>query len=195
MQFSKGVEDFYTTSTEQLLLPFAILDRYCNQKPLDASALHLYALICERLGLYDLSADLLLKAINILDAQYNQSEDAVTELQFCTSHVSLGRVRLGIADYEGALEAFDIASNLLTPQNDSQDIQVLYMQAQMGVGIASSKLADLTKALETFEGLLQEVSSDFPDVKAHTRLLLSQTLWAIGTTESQEMAKTQLLSR
>jgi superkiller protein 3 len=170
------------------------LDRYCLQKPTDASGLHLFGLICERLGLYDLSMDLQSKAIGILDAQYNQNEDFETEKRFCMAHVSLGRIKLAMHDAVGALEAFEVALSLLAQNSEDKVIQLLRTQAQLGVGLASYKLDDLEKALATFEAASQETPEDLRDVRDHVVLLLSQTLWAIGSEEGREMAKSQLLT-
>ncbi|KAG8910832.1 Superkiller protein 3 [Tulasnella sp. 418] len=37
-------------SPEEFFTPFSVLNLYVQQRPLDATALHLFALICERLG-------------------------------------------------------------------------------------------------------------------------------------------------
>ncbi|KAG8900967.1 Superkiller protein 3, partial [Tulasnella sp. 403] len=107
-----------TRSTETLFLPFAVLDRYCQQRPDDATALHLYGLICERLGLNDLAIELVEKAIVVLDAAYNEKEDPETERRYAVAHIALGRLRLASSGFNGASEAYHVALSLLPVGED-----------------------------------------------------------------------------
>ena len=47
--------------------------------------------------------------------------------------------------------------------------------------------------LGAFEEALGEIPAELQDVRGHVVVLLSQTLWALGTDEGRETAKNQLL--
>jgi superkiller protein 3 len=69
---------------------------------------------------------------------------------------------------------------------------VLRSQCLFGSGLANFKLGALDEALESFEAALVTAGDDL-HMRGHVTVLLAQTLWAIGTEEGREAAKTQLL--
>lgn len=72
----------YTTSSlsnYQLLPPFFSLDRCIRRKSSDASALHLFALICQSLHLGDLAILTCTHAIAELEKVYEETKDEKTE--------------------------------------------------------------------------------------------------------------------
>ena len=163
----------------------------------DASGLHLFALVCERLGQLDLALELLTQAIGILERAYEETEDQETERRYAIGHVNLGRVRLAISDHPGAIAAFEVVLGLTEGQEDQSADHALALirtQARFGSGLASFKLGQLEDALASFESALEEVPREMPDVRGHVVILLAQTLWAIGGEEAQETAKDQLLA-
>lgn len=158
--------------------------------------LHIFALICERLGQQELAIDLLQRAIAVLESAYEKTEDAETEMQFAIANVNLGRVRLATSDFAGALEAFGVSLSLTKADDDNTPrTRILRVQAQFGSGLASFRSGDLESALSMFEMALEEVGGEeeFKDVRGHITVLLSQTLWAIGSEDARDTAKHQLL--
>lgn len=187
-----------TPPTDQLFTPYFALTRYCGQLSQDPTGLHLFALICERLGQIDLALELLAQAIAILERAYDESEDRTIEKRFAIANANLGRVRLGAGDYTGAKEAFDVVLGLTSAEEDEsksidQGSSELRAQAYFGVGLANYKLGDLEDALASFESALEETPDVLRNVKGHVTILLAQTLWAIGSEEAQEAARDQLL--
>lgn len=180
--------------TDALFLPFAVLSRYTQQRSDDATGLHLLALICERLGQKEKAAELLQETIVILDAAYNQSEDAEIERRYAIAQVNLGRMRLALADFSGASEAFEVALNLLPDDATEQTASTLRAHAQWGTGLAAYKLGDMTKALTTLETAMEVTPLDLVDVRGHIVLTLAQTLWTLGSDEARETGKNQLFS-
>lgn len=178
---------------ESLLPPFHALDRYCKQRPNDAAALHLFALICERLDLIPLSLDLVSQSIVLLERSYEETEDARTEEQFATANGTLGRLRLASGDFPGAVEAFTIALSLLPADDEALRIKTLRAHAQFGSGLANFRLGELESALGMFESALEELPSEMVNVRGHVTVLLAQTLWALGSDEARETARGQLL--
>ncbi|KAI0743910.1 TPR-like protein [Daedaleopsis nitida] len=185
-------------SSEALLPAFFVLDRYCRQRPRDASALHLFGLVCERVGHVELGIEMVARAITVLEAAYEETEDPIIERQFTTAHVNIARLRLAVGDYDDALESYQVATGLLPdqpaegePAFDS-DTRALLAQCQFGSGLAHFKPGQLSEALPLFEAALATAGAD-AIIRGHVVVLLAQTLWAIGTDEAKESAKTQLL--
>jgi len=117
------------------------------------------------------------------------------ERQFIIANATVARLRLAVRDYEGALGAFQSALGLLPDEEDGdgeRDVKVLKSQCLFGSGLASFKLGELDAALENFEAALVAADDDLV-IRGHVTVLLAQTLWATGTEEGREAAKTQLL--
>ncbi|KAH9947609.1 TPR-like protein [Amylocystis lapponica] len=189
-----------STST-QLQLPadalvpaFFVLDRFCKKRPQDASALHLLGLVCERIGHLELAVENIGRAIALLEAAYEDTEDPAIERQFTIAHSNMGRLRLALGDYNSALESFQATMGLLPEELESETptTRILLAQAQFGSGLAQFKIGELAEALTLFEAALSTASDDAV-VRGHAIVMLAQTLWALGTEEGRESAKTQLL--
>lgn len=93
-------------------------------------------------------------------------------------------------DFEGALGSFQSALGLL-PEEAGED-KALKSQCLFGSGIASFKLGALDAAIENFEAALVAAGDDL-QMRGHVTVLLAQTLWATGTGEGRDLAKSQLL--
>jgi superkiller protein 3 len=183
-----------THARELLLPPFHALERYCQQRPNDAAALHLFGLVCERLDLTEHALDLVSRAIALLECAYEEKEDVRTEEQFAIANGTLGRLRLASGDPAGAIEAFSSALSLLPAGDDNtQRTKTSRAHAQFGSGLAHFRLGELENALGMFENALEEVPAEMGDVRGHISVLLAQTLWALGSNEARETARGQLL--
>lgn len=177
---------------DALFPAFFVLDRYSKQRPDDASGLHLFGLVCERLGHIDLGVELVQRAIAILEGIYEETEDPVVERQFMIDNSSLARLKLSVHDYDGAIESFESALGLLPEEPASAEDIILRAQCQFGSGLAQFKLDNLEEALSLFEAA-QESAGDNSSVRGQVTVVLAQTMWAIGTDEFKESAKSQLL--
>ena len=170
---------------------FFVLDRYCQERPGDESALHLFSLVCERVGHYDLAVELIAKAISILEAKYEESEDPEIEKQFTIANTNLGRLRVAVGDFEGALESLETALGLIG-DGDSAGYCVLRTQSYFVTGLSKFKCGDLNGAMESFQLALGSAEGD-PAMGGHVSVLSAQALWSLGGDEAQESAKSQLL--
>ena len=170
---------------------FFVLDRYCQERPNDESALHLFSLVCERVGHYDLAVELITQAISILEAKYEESEDPVIEKQFTIANTNLGRLRVASGDFEGALESLETALGLIG-DDDSAESCVLRTQSYLVTGLSRFKSGDLNGAMESFQLALDSAGEDLT-MGGHVSVLLAQALWSLGGDEAQESAKSQLL--
>ncbi|PCH43840.1 hypothetical protein WOLCODRAFT_138620 [Wolfiporia cocos MD-104 SS10] len=182
----------WAATSDALFPAFFVLDRFCRERPQDASALHLLGLVCERVGHVELGVELITRAISLLEAAYEDTEDPLIERQFTIAHTNGARLRLSLQDYEGALESFQLVRGLLPEVPEDRTTRVLLAQAQFGAGLAHFKCGELAEALELFK-LAMGTAAEDQVLRGHIIVLLSQTLWAIGTEEYRESAKSQLL--
>ncbi|KZW00293.1 TPR-like protein [Exidia glandulosa HHB12029] len=178
--------------TDRLLPVFAVLDRYRKRHVGNPTALHLFALTCERLRLYDLATEVLLECMATLETLYEHSEDPATERQYVIANTTLGRLRLATGEYAAAVESFSVAQSLLGTILDDDSAA---LQAEVGFcsGLANLKLGDFEAALGQLESALQNAPEHATAIRGHCTLLLSQALWTMGGEESQEAARGQLL--
>ncbi|KAJ7675089.1 superkiller protein 3 SKI3 [Mycena rosella] len=187
-----NVQHAATSAMDALLPAFFVLDRYCRGRPDDACALHLFGLVCESLGHSEFAVELIGRAIAILEAEYEETEDSTVERHFTIANSNMARLRLSLKDYEGAIESFESALGLLGEDSKEQETNIMRAQAQFGMGLANFKLGDLEAALGLFEAALEAAGENLV-VRGHITVLLAQTMWAIGTEEFKETAKAQLL--
>lgn len=170
---------------------FFVLDRYCQERPNDESALHLFSLVCERIGHYDLAIELIAKAISILETKYEESEDPAIEKQFTIANVNLGRLRVANGDFEGAMESLETALGLIG-DDDSSESRALRTQSHFAMGLSKFKCGDLSGAMESFQLALDSAGEDLTMI-GHVSVLLAQAFWSLGGDEAKESAKSQLL--
>ncbi|KAI0915649.1 hypothetical protein AcW1_003803 [Taiwanofungus camphoratus] len=180
------------TPLDSLFSAFFVLDRFCKKRPQDASALHLFGLVCERIGHIELGIEMINAAISHLEAAYEETEDPTIEKQFAIAHANVARMRLSIQSYEGAIESFQVATGLLPEEPEDRTTRVLLAQAHFGSGVAKFKLGQLPEALRLFEAAMGFAAND-PVIHGHVVVLLAQVLWAMRTEEAHESAKAQLL--
>ncbi|KIY52714.1 hypothetical protein FISHEDRAFT_69529 [Fistulina hepatica ATCC 64428] len=202
VDFQFALHSFFVTNmpgtipTSESLLPiFFALDRYCKQRPNDACALHLFALVCESMGHIENGASLITRAIDILEAAYEESEDANLERQFTIATCNRARMQLSLGDYAEAIAGFESVVGLLSGDEEPVDIdtvRVLKTQSHFCSALAHLKSGDMAAGLVSFEAALESSSGD-DQLKNHVTVLLSQALWFLDTDESKESAKTQLL--
>lgn len=180
-------------SKDTLLPAFSVLGRYCKSRPNDPTGLHLFGLICETLGLSDLSGDSISQAISILESSYEESENAEIEKQFTIAHSNMARLRLSLQDYTSAIDSFESALGLL-PENDDADAttSILRTHAQFGLGLANFKLGSLETAISFFESALESAGEN-QTLRGQVTVLLAQAMWKVGTEDFKETAKAQLL--
>ncbi|KAI0051258.1 TPR-like protein [Auriscalpium vulgare] len=191
-----------TSAALDLFPAFFALDRYVKQRPGDASALHLFGLVCERIGHRALAADAVGRAIGVLEAAYEEREDAVIERRFLIANASLARIRLSAGEWEPAVESYQVALGLLgegeedaaeeDAAKEDAETRLLRAQCQFGAGIASFRMGLVGEAVEMFEAALGAAGGD-AQVRGHVVVLLAQTLWATGTEGGRESAKASLL--
>lgn len=171
--------------------PAFALRHYVHQRPKDARAAHLYALICERIGLIDEACSALESATELLEQSFEATESVEVEQKYTVALLNLGRVRLAAGTYETSLEAFTNAHELLS---GSQHPKAGRMKIQCGVGqgLAEFWLGHVDESLAHFQHALDECSSSQAD-KEQVAIILARTLWGLGGEEAKDLAKSQLM--
>ena len=172
--------------------PAFALRHYTHQKPKDGAALHLYALISERLGLIDEASLSFEQAAALLEEEFESSETIEIERAYCIALVNLGRVRLAAGRYEKALEAYTSVWELVGSLGDSDQVVArLKVQSRLGQALAQFWLHDIDKSLDGFQAAMDIASSG--RTKSDVAVLLARTLWGLGGEDAREAAKSHLL--
>lgn len=199
MFYESKVSKRRTEAKVDLIPCFSALDRYCSRRPDDAWGLHLFALICEKIGYTDLAVSLVTRSISLLEAIYEESENAAVERQFTIANTTLGRLLLSTGQYTRSLESFQTSLGLLEgDEKTDQDMlrmgetKVLRVQAHVGLALAQFMLRDYPGSVKSSQAALNITGEDLT-MKGQIMVLLTQTLWALGTDETRETAKSQLL--
>lgn len=178
---------------DAILPAFFVLNRYCQRRPHDPSGLHLLSLVCERLGHYSFGEELVERAISKLEVAYEETEDPEVERRYAIANATLGRLKFSLGAYTESLAAFESVLGLLAEKEADDDLsRALKVQAHLGSGLAHFSQSNLNEALGMFENGLAAAGEDLKH-RGQVNLVLAQTLWALGTDEAKEAAKTRLL--
>jgi superkiller protein 3 len=176
--------------TSVLHQPAFAMRHYTHTRPTDSAAAHLYALICERLGLIGEAVTSLEKATELLEQEFEQSESSEIEHRYTIALLNLGRVRLAGRSYDTSLEAFTNSFELLSG-SQHPDAGRLRVQARLGQALAQYWLGSIDESLEGFQHALDECSGQGD--KEVIAVLLARTLWGLGGDEAHDLAKSQLM--
>ncbi|BGP55553.1 Superkiller protein 3 [Rhodotorula sphaerocarpa] len=154
------------TATEALSGPLFAASRYLTRYPDDYGALHLYALMLERVGDLDSAGHALQKAAELIEGIYEIDESPVVEGRYVIAQTNLGRVGLAGKNHAGALEAFEAALSLLDPSAPpteggltAEESLWLFTQCRMGSSLAQIALGDMQTAVQTLEATLEDIES------------------------------------
>jgi superkiller protein 3 len=180
-----------TRDTTALHQPVFALKRYTHSRPRDAAAQHLYALVCERLGLADNAVAALEVAVSLFEEEFEATESPEVEANYIIALANLGRVRLSARQYAPALEAYTNCSELSSGASDPR-VVALVAQTHLGMALAHFWLDDLDASLAAFQAALDASKND-NGVTDELVVLLGRTLWGVGGEEARDAAKTQLM--
>ncbi|KAL1743133.1 hypothetical protein HDZ31DRAFT_83630 [Schizophyllum fasciatum] len=175
-----------------LVLPvFDVLERYLQKRPNDPTGLHLAALVHEALGHAERGAALAGRAVDLLEALYEETEDLTVERQYTIATSNRARMQLALGDAADAAAGWETVNGLLE-EGDGPEVVTLRVQAGFGIGLARMQLGELDTALEAFQNALDMAGDDLL-LRGHVAVLLAQALWSLGTEDGRESAKAQLL--
>jgi superkiller protein 3 len=177
-------------NTSVLHQPAFALRHYTHRRPTDSAAAHLYALICERLGLVSEAVASLETAVELLEQEFEHSESTEIEHRYTIALLNLGRVRLADRGYEASLEAYTNSFELLSG-SQHPDAGLLRIQARLGQALAQYWLGQVDESLGAFQQALDECNAQSD--KETVAVLLARTLWGLGSDEAKELAKSHLM--
>nr|ASF90201.1 hypothetical protein SPAR04661 [Bartheletia paradoxa] len=167
------------------------LQTYCDRSLLDSTALHLHALVCERLGQLSLAASQIERASTVLETEYEADESPELEFRYAVVNASLGRIRLSRKDFDGAVEAFEVTLGLLESSQDDRSTEVR-LHAALGSGLAHHFRGESAQATVILQDALDGVAEKDKQARGYIAVLLAQTLWSMGG-DHRETAKNTLL--
>lgn len=205
---AKSVLDWSTKavtlpSTSNLHSASFAISNYLGHRPRDASALHLSALLAERLGQSSLAIQRIDQATSLLEKAYEANESRETEARYAVAQANLGRIRLSTGDAEAAIEALTTALNLLSSLGgaeddereaseglETQELKRVRVSAQLTVGIAQYANGDIEGALEALKTAEEEAEESWQSLQSEIKVQTAQILWAAG---KRDEAQTRLL--
>ncbi|OXG33946.1 superkiller protein 3 [Cryptococcus neoformans Bt15] len=173
--------------------PAFALKHYCHQRPSDSTAAHLYALICEQLGLVEEAALSLENAATVLEEEFERVESREIETLYSVALCNLGRVRFSAGEYLESLDALNNCWELIASSSEPSAVS-LKPQCRLLQGLAFYWLGRIDESLEAFQASLDEATQNQDyEVKEKVAVLLSRTLWGLGGNDAKETAKNNLM--
>lgn len=174
-----------------LLQPVFALNQVQSMRPQDFAFGHLASLFLERTHDHTRAVEILEKICASIEADYEQTESPLSLARFTLARIDLARAYLASKSYEKAIECGEMALGLSSDEQDSEltsdQRKKARLSAHLTVGLAQFYERDFDEAEKCFEAALQE-SDNNPDATC----LLSQVLWAQGTEDSKEKARSSL---
>lgn len=185
---------------EHRVLPLLALNSRVAHVPHDDAALHLSALLAERLGARHLATNRIQHAAALLESEYEAAEEPTAALKYSVASVNLGRIRLAERDAEGAAEAFGAAAALLEEEEPSEELapvlrpeEVHAVRALGALGHATARFlaGDGAEALTEMRDVAARLdAAPLPEergrrIRAHAAVLVARVACAAGEPEEQ----------
>lgn len=142
------------------------------------------SLLLERSGQLSSASETLHRLSDILELQYEESEDPDILHKFCVVKSDIGRISLGLEDYEVAVENSSTALDL---SEELQGLNKMRLSSQVTVGLGYYYLGQMQDAIDMFQTVLGESDED-----VDVMLLIARALWAVGGDQEREIAIQQI---
>ena len=107
-----------------------------------------------------------MRAISILEAIYEESENEAVERHFMIANTSLGRLLLSRAEYARSLESFQTALGLLAGDQEESEMscaketKIIRIQAYLGLALGQFMLRDYQSSLVSSQEALSLAGDD-----------------------------------
>lgn len=174
-----------------LIQPLFALAQLRYLSPQDLAYQHLSTLYQERTNDSLRAIDTLENACEQLEADYEATESAESLARFALAKTDLARSYLSAGEYAKASECGEMALQLSSDESanelTAEQRNKARLSAHMTVGLAEYFSKNVEAAVSYFEAALDE-SNGNPDAVC----VLAQMLWATGTEEARERARTVL---
>ncbi|KAJ2981701.1 hypothetical protein NUW58_g6621 [Xylaria curta] len=195
-QYPKSVFDHVLTMPTHanivtLIQPLFALTQLKRLRPQDLAYQHLWALFEERTGDSPSAIATLEAACEQLETNYEATESADALARFALGKTDLARSYLASGDNAAAIECGELALELSSDDSakelTAEQRRKARLSAHLTVGLAQYFSGQPDVAVGYFETALEESSND-----PHAVCLLAQVLWATGTEDARERARTVL---
>jgi superkiller protein 3 len=174
-----------------LVQPLFALGQLQGLDPQSIAYTHLSTLFQERTNDSPRAIATLETACDQLEANFEATESPVSAGRFALAKTDLARSYLAAGEYDKAIKCGEMALELSSVDSESdltdEQRKKARLSAHLTVGLAQYFIAHITKSQTYFESALEE-SDNNPDAVC----LLAQVLWAVGTDEARERARTLL---
>lgn len=184
--FDNIVDPQFSTTFSSILGPTFALQKLEQQISSESVSLRLSALFSERARDFIPAATRLEVVCNTVEQRYEGTELEEDLIQYAQANADLARARLGLKEYETAVEKANLALNL---SGEMHALKNCRLSAHLTAGLANYYLGAMDESLEMFRVALDE-SAENPDVVC----LLAQVLWAKGGEEERDVAREQLFA-
>ncbi|KAI0186436.1 tetratricopeptide [Xylaria flabelliformis] len=174
-----------------LIQPLFALAQLRRLRPQDLVYQHLWALFQERTDDSPSAIDTLRTACEKLEAEYEATESLDSLARFALAKADLARSYLAAGNNESAIECGELALEL-SSDNSAKELTAeqrrkARLSAHLTIGLAQYFNGRSGEAVGYFETALEESSND-----PNAACLLAQVLWATGTEEARERARSVL---
>lgn len=174
-----------------LVHPLFALRQLHGLDPQELSYQHLAVLFEERADDIDQAIESLDKTASALEASYESTESPQALGRFALAKTDLARAHLAAGDWEQAAQCGETALQLSSDNSENElsaeQRRKARLSAHLTVGLAQYFSKELDSALGYFETALEE-SGGNPDAVC----VLAQVLWATGTEEARDRARSAL---
>lgn len=174
-----------------LVQPLFALGQLQGLDPQSPAYTHLSTLFQERTNDSPRAIATLETTCDQLEANYEATESPVSAGRFALAKTDLARSYLAAGEYEKAIECGEMALELSSVDSESdltaEQRKKARLSAHLTLGLAQYFIKSVRESLTYFESALVE-SDNNPDAVC----LLAQVLWAVGTDEARERARTLL---
>lgn len=179
-------------SVTSLIQAVFSLGQLRSLKPQNIAYGHLCTLFQERIHDSQKSVAILEDTCSSFEADYEVTESPLSLKKFALAKTDLSRAYLAVGSNDEAVSCGEMALELSSDASDSEltaeERRKARLSAHLTVGLAHYYREDVDQAVAYFDAALQE-SNNNPDAVC----LLAQVLWATGSEEARERARTVLL--
>ena len=142
------------------------------------------SLLLERDRQLESAFEILDRLSEILEQQYEESEDPYILQKFCIVKSDIGRMSLGLGEFEAAVENSSTALDL---SQDLDGLEKARLSSQITVGLGHYFLQQFEDAIDVFQTVLAESDED-----VDVMLLVARALWAVGGDQERQVAIQQI---
>ncbi|CAK7894959.1 superkiller protein 3 [[Candida] anglica] len=164
------------------------MTNYIKNSPHDELGLTVALTISERCQDYETGIDIGNRLADMMEREYENSESDVALTKFAQAKASVGRMYLGVGDYEKALENAQFALSIVEEEEGSE-FDTLVLSARITIGLSFFFNDQFDDALEQLKYILTKRSDSQRIVT-----LTAQILYTYNNEETKQAAIDQLFA-